>query len=178
MGTPSNVLTGPGDLYVAPIGTAEPASATATLNAAFRNVGYTDGGINFSYALTAENITVDQELDPVRVKTTGRVATVQANLAEVNRMNLALALNAGADAAATGTIEPPDPGSEVRVMVLFETEEGARWLFRRCLQTGTINMSSQKGAQKRLIPVTFSLEKPDGADPFIVWPSLSTSGVV
>lgn len=178
MGTASNVLTGPGDVYVAPIGTAEPASATATLDAAFRNVGYTDGGINFSYALSSENIAVDQELDPVRVKTTGRVASVQFNMAEINRQNLALALNAGADAANTGTFEPPAPGDEVRVMVLFETEEGARWLFRRCLQTGSITMSSQKGAQKRLIPVTFSLEKPDSDDPFQVWPSLSTAGVV
>lgn len=178
MGTSSNVLIGPGLLYVAPIGTAEPASATATLNAAFREVGYTDAGTTFRYELTNEPIEVAEEFDPVAYATTGRAASVAFAMAESTRANLALALNSGADAAATGTYEPPEPGDEVRVMILLQTEEGARWLFRRCLQADTVEIARQKAPQKALIPVTFRLEKPTGAAPFKVWPSLATAGVV
>lgn len=178
MAEPTHVLAGPGDVYVAPIGTTEPASATAVLDAAWRNVGYTDGGVQFGYELTNEAIEVDQEFDPIKYMTTGRRSSIGFNMAEINRKNLALALNAGADAADTGSIEPPDPGSEVRVMVLHQTEEGARWLFRQCLQANAVNISSQKAPQKRVIPVVFRLEKPTGAAPFRVWPSLTTAGVV
>lgn len=178
MGTPGNVLLGPGLLYVAPIGTAEPASATATLNAAFREVGYTEDGTVVSYTINTEDILVAEEFDPVLIATTGRVGSVAFKMAENTRQNLALALNSGADAATTGTIEPPDPGDEVRVMVLLQTEEGARWLFRRCLQSGNIEMPRNKAPAKALLPVTFRLEKPTSAKPFIVWPSLATAGVV
>jgi hypothetical protein len=178
MGTPGNVLIGPGDLYVAPIGTAEPASATAILNAAFRLVGYTEDGTTFNYEITTEDILVAEEFDPVMIATTGRTGSVAFQMAEATRQNLALALNAGADAATSGTLEPPDPGSEVRVMILLQTEEGARWLFRRCLQSGSIEIQRDKAPAKALLPVTFKLEKPSGAKPFIVWPSLSTAGVV
>lgn len=178
MGTPGNVLIGPGDLYVAPIGTAEPASATATLNAAFRLVGYTEEGTSFSYEITTEDINVAEEFDPVRIETTARAGMVSFQMAEATRQNLALAVNSGADAATSGTLEPPDPGTEVRVMILLQTEEGARWLWRRCLQAGSIEIQRNKAPQKALLPVEFKLEKPTGAKPFIVWPSLSTAGVV
>lgn len=178
MGTPGNVLIGPGLLYVAPIGTTEPASATATLDAAFRAVGYTDAGTTFRYEITNEAIEVAEEFDPIAYATTGRAASVAFQMAENTRQNLALALNSGANAATSGSYEPPDPGTEVRVMVLLQTEEGARWLFRRCLQADTIEMQRQKAPAKALIPVTFRLEKPTGAKPFIVFPSLTTAGVI
>lgn len=177
-GTPSEVTTGPGTLYVAPIGTTEPASATATLDAAWRDVGYTDGGINTSFQTTTEPVEVDQEFWPVDRKTTGQSGSISTVLAQINRMNLALALNVGADAAATGTIEPPAPGAEVEVMVLHKTDDGAIWIFRRCLQSGAIEIGSAKAPAKRGIPVTFEMMKPDGALPFKVWPSLSIAGLV
>lgn len=178
MGTPGNVLIGPGTLYVAPIGTAEPASATATLDAAFREVGYTEDGTTFNYEITTEDVNVAEEYDPVMIATTGRSGSVAFQMAEATRRNLALAVNSGAAGATSGSLEPPDPGSEVRVMILLQTAEGARWLFRRCLQSGSIGIQRNKAPQKALLPVTFKLEKPTGAKPFIVWPSLTTAGVV
>jgi hypothetical protein len=177
-GTPTEVRTGPGTLYVAPLGTAEPTSATAALAAGWRDVGYTDGGITARWEVTTEAVEVDQEFDPIRHVTTSRAGSLSTRLAQISRENLALALNAGADAAETGTLEPPAVGAEVRVMVLHETDDGARWLFRQCFQADAIEISSQKGAEKRSIPVTFRMEKPTGAAPFKVWPSLTTAGVV
>lgn len=178
MGTSSNVLLGPGLLYVAPIGTAEPASATATRDAAYRAVGYTESGTTVRFEITTEDIPVAEEFDPVAIETTGRATSVAFSMAEATRQNLALALNVGANAANTGTLEPPDPGTELRIMLMLETDEGARWLFRRCLQSGTIEMQRNKAPQKALLPVTFKLEKPTGAKPFIVWPSLATAGLI
>lgn len=177
VGTPSEVTTGPGTLYVAAIGTSEPASATASL-AAWRDVGYTAEGITFSYEITSEPIDVDQEFDPIRYATTARSGTISTNLAQISRENLALALNVGAAAAETGTLEPPAPGAEVRVMILHQTDDGALWLFRKCLQASAISIGSAKAPAKRVIPISFRLEKPDGAQPFKVWPSLSTPGLV
>lgn len=178
MGDSANVTMGPGTIYVAPLGTTEPASATATLDAAFRQVGYTEEGSTFNFETTAEDIFVAEEFYPVAVKTTRVAANVQFQMAEATRENLALAINAGANAAETGTLEPVTPGSEVRVMILVAKENGARWLFRRAFQAGNIAMRNAKAPDKTLIPVEFRLEKPTGAEPWKVWPSLVTPGLV
>lgn len=177
-GAPTEVRTGPGTLYVAPLGTAEPASATATLNAAFRDVGYTRDGITLRFEQTFEPVDVDQEVDPIRHVMTSRAASLATRLAQISRENLALALNAGAAATETGTFDVPDPGDEVAVMVLFETDDGARYLLRQCLQTDAIEIGSVKGATPRSIPVWFTAQKPTGAAVGKVWPSLSIAGVV
>jgi hypothetical protein len=56
-------------------------------------------------------------------------------------------------------------------MLLFDSDSGARWLFRKCLQAGTLEVGNKKAPQKRLLPVTFRLEKPTGQQPFIAHPN-------
>lgn len=176
-GTASEVRTGPGTLYVAALGTTEPASATASLSS-WRDVGYTADGIRFRRTVNTSPVMVDQEFEAVSHATDSVESSIATNLAQINRTNLALALGVGAAEAATGTLEPPTPGQELRVMVLHQTDDGALWLFRKCFQVGTIEIASQKGANKRVIPVEFRIEKPDGAKPFKVYPSLTSAGVV
>lgn len=178
----TNVKTGPGLIYVAPLGTTEPTTATAALPSAWRPIGYTEEGVTISYEITNEPIEVAEEFDPVRHETTGRSGSVAFSMAEVSRQNLALVLNAGAAAANTGSIEPPDPGDEVRVMIALDSAgqadsantapgtTNARWVWRQCLQAETIEMGRGKAPNKALIPATFRLEKPAGAKPFIVYP--------
>lgn len=171
------VVTGPGNLYVAPIGTAEPASATAVLDAAWREVGYTESGVTIGTNITAEDTFVAEELDPLRTDVTQRTSRVVVQLAQAERQNLALALNMGANAANDGTtLEPPALGSELRVMGLFQTTEGARWLFRRMFNVGGLEMARNKAPAKALIPVEFRLEKPTGLQPFKVYPT--ATGVI
>lgn len=172
MPTATNVTLSPGLLYVAPIGTTEPASASAALATSWREVGYTDEGSTISYVLNVEAVEVAEELDVIKWATTGREGSVSFAMAETTRRNLALSLNSGANAANDATaIEPPAPGSEVRVMMVYDTEDDARWIFRQCIQAGTIEISNQKAPQKRLIPVEFRLEKPTGLQPFKVFPN-------
>lgn len=170
MGTPSNVSLGPGEVWVADIGTTMPTDATTALDADFRNVGYTEGGIVFNYAITVSSVEVDQELEPIRQVTTAREASINVPMAEATAKNLALALNVGADVA-SGAFEPPDLGDEVRVILVFEAISGARYLFRQCIQAGSITLTNAKAPQKRIIATQFRLEKPDGAKPFKIFPA-------
>jgi hypothetical protein len=171
-GTATNVLAGPGVLYAAPLGTAEPTDATTALPAAWRDLGYTEDGNEFSSTINSEPITVAEEVDPIRYDTVSRESSITFAMAEVTRANLALALNIGANAANDATaLEPVAPGAEVRVMLIHQSANGARHLYRRCFQAGTTSIASRKAPQKKLIAVTFRLEKPTGLQPFKVFPA-------
>ena len=52
-GTVENVHLGVGWLYVAPIGTTEPTTASAALDAAFDPIGYTEDGSQFTTQVTS-----------------------------------------------------------------------------------------------------------------------------
>lgn len=166
------VLLGPGTLYVAPIGTAEPTSASAALPSAWREVGYTDEGSAIDIAYTNEAIPVAEEFYPAKYVTTDVEMSLGFAMKQASRRNLALALNVGADEANDGTsFEPPAPGSEVRVMAVLDTEEGARWVFRRLFQGGSLNITRNKAPNVALLAVQFRLEKPASAQPFKVFPT-------
>lgn len=171
-GNPDEVLLGAGTLYAAPIGTTEPSDASSALPSAWREIGWTEDGSTLNYEITTADVEVEEEFDPVKVVTTKRVGEVAFQMAQVTRANLALALNKGASGqTGTGILEPPDPGDEVRVMLVLDTEDGARYLFRRCVQSGRISINRKKAPDKATIPVTFKLEKPASDAPFGVFPS-------
>lgn len=168
----SNISIGPGLMFVAPLGTTVPTNASSALDAAFVEVGYTEDGSTFAYSISSSPVEVAEELDPIRMVTTGRTTTVTLSMAEATRRNLALALNAGAGAANNAAaIDPPAPGAEVRVIGVINCDNGARWLFRQMFQTGNVEVRRKKAPDKTLITVTFSLEKPDLVQPFRVWPN-------
>jgi len=165
-----------GTLYVAPLGTAEPTSATSVLDAAWREVGYTEDGSKFSSQLTTAEVEVAELLDPVSVQSTKRVSKLTFTMAQMSRRNLLLALNQGADGANnTTTVEPVELASEVRVMLLWESaQSGAdqrRILGRRGYNTGSFEIANAKSPQKRLMAVEFTLEKPTGEAAFAFFPS-------
>lgn len=179
-GNPNNVQLGPGRLYVAPLGTTEPASASAALPSAWRAVGYTEEGTAFSTTLTNQAVEVAEEVDPILYVLSRRENTLAVSMAETTRRNLSLALGGGAAAANdASSFEPPDPGDEVAVMGVWDskddpTETGnIRWLFRQMKPGGAINLANRKAPSKRLIAVTFSLEKPSGVAPYKVFPNSS-----
>lgn len=170
-GTPNNVQLGPGRLYVAPLGTAEPTTASAALPSAWRAIGYTEEGSNFTAEITNEGIAVAEEVDMIRYVMTARANSVVFAMAEMTRQNLGLAMNdATAAHAANGptAYEPLDPGSEAAAMLVWDRDLGTvsgtnvRWLFRQAKAGGTVEIAARKAPAKSLIAVTFSLEKPSG----------------
>lgn len=176
-GNSANVQLGPGRLYTAPLGTTEPTSASAALPSAWRAVGYTEEGSAFSTELTNEPVEVAEEVDPILYVLSRRTNTLALAMAETTRRNLALALGGGADAANDATtFEPPDPGDEVAVMFVWDSEDdpttgtNTRWLFRQAKPGGTIEIGRRKSPAKATIASVFNLEKPATAAPYKVFP--------
>lgn len=167
-----------GILYVAPIGTSEPTSATSVLDAAWREVGYTEDGSTFATEITTAEVEVAELIDPVAVKTTKRSAKMTFTMAQMVRSNLGLALNQGAAVTDSATVlEPVAVSAEVRVMLLWQSEQtGAdqrRILGRQCYNTGNFEIKNAKSPQKRLMAAEFTLEKPAAAAAFAFFPSLT-----
>jgi hypothetical protein len=169
-GSPTGLALGPGYLFAAPLGTAEVTDLTTpgvpgwtAISAAWLALGYTEAGSEFDYALNVDQVLVAEELDPVVNTTTGRTSTVTFNLSQLTRTNLNIAMNGGVFASGSGyvSIEPPDLGTEVRTMLGFESEDHTeRWIYRQCIQAGTMKITRAKGAANATIACTFNLEKP------------------
>lgn len=174
-GNPGALALGPGSLYIAVLGTPEVVNndlttAWATVSANWIALGYTAEGSTFNYSVDTENVEVAEELDPVAVALTSREMNVDFALAQITAKNLKTALNGGTITAGSGavTFEPPALGEEVRTMLGWESEDHTeRWIYRKCLQVGGMEISRAKGAAKATIGCSFKLEKPtDGSAPF------------
>lgn len=173
-GNPLSVALGPGYLYLAILGSTEPTDLSTAWDAAWKPLGYTEEGSSFSYAPSYDPVPVAEELDPIDSVATGREITVTFSLAENTALNYQRAMNGGT-ITVTGTdpdqvfaFEPPDLGAEVQTMLGFESERhDERWVWRQCKQTGTVQTDRRKGADKALIPMTFTVYKPADAAPFL-----------
>lgn len=171
-GNPAALALGPGILYVAVLGTDEPVDLSTpweTVDAGWIQLGYTDEGSTFNYSVDSENVEVAEELDPIAVALTSRELGLTFALAEITAANLKRALNGGTITVGTGivTFEPPDLGEEVRTMLGWQSEDGTeRWVYRKALQVGSMEMSRAKGAAKATISCDYRLERPDAAKPF------------
>ena len=170
-GTPTNVRVGPGRLYIAPVGTAEPADLTVSWHADWVQVGYTEEGSTFGFDQTFEDVMVAEEFDAIDTLQTQRAITVSFAAAELTATNLQRALNGGTITTAAGviTFTPPAAGEVTRLAVGWEADDGQeRWVFRRCVQQGSVEIARQKAPNKASIPMEFRVTVPDaGGAPFI-----------
>lgn len=179
-----HILVDPGFLWCAPLGTTEPTNTVTdgvfsdTVPVAWLPFGATDAGSTFAYSSTVEPIRVAELFDPVRYATTERGGSIAFNLADWTLSNYKRALNGGPAAlvpsGAAGseltTFEPPDPGDEVRMMILWEsTDATVRILLRQCLQGGEVSTAFAKAPDKSVIPCTFNMEIPAVGKPFTIW---------
>lgn len=180
MGDSNNITLGPGKLHIAPLGSTLPTDLATALDAAFQEIGYTEDGSEVAYEMTSEPVEVAEELDPVFNKVVGRSGTVVFQMVEVTARNLTIAFNGGTvtDNTTYVTYEPPDPGSEVRRILVFESEDGEeRWVFRQVFQTGSVSVGRRKGAAKATLPVAMAIEKPAaGGKPFTVYMASAREG--
>lgn len=174
MGTPAAVKLGPGLLYVAPIGTTEPTTGSGALPSAWVALGYTEDGSEVTFDMSFEDVEVAEELDSVKTVAVGRTTAVKFALAELCARNLSVAFNGGTISSPSSgfvTFDPPDLGEETRLMIVWQADDNEeRWLFRRCLQVGSVTIARKKAPDKATIPCEFKTEIPtDGAKPFRAW---------
>jgi hypothetical protein len=178
-GSSANIALGPGRLWYAPIGTAEPTSASAALPSAWQAVGYTEEGTEVEIESTVDEIEVAEELDPVLYANSKRTTKLSLEMAEPTRKRLALVMGGGASEVDTAaSLEPPDTGTEQSVMLVWDSKETAaanaanvRWVFRSAKPSGTVTIARKKSPDKSTIPVEFMVQKPATAKPFIIFPN-------
>jgi len=180
-----NLLTDPGYLFIAPLASTLPTNTVAgsvftdSWPAAWLPLGATADGTDLSYGSTVEPIAVAEFFDPIRYVTTERAGTIAFNLANYTLTNYMRAMNggvaalsptSGTGATALYTVEPPNPGSEVRCMIGWESlDNTVRFVARQTIQGGEIASPFKKAPSFAVIPCTFNFEVPTSAKPFIMW---------
>ena len=176
------LLTDPGFLYWAPLGSALPTGVSTasafsdTWPVAWIPLGMTTKGTDIDINVTASAILAAESIDPLTYRTTDRTGTLTFELMSLTATNLARAFN-GASTAVTGSgattitkIDPPAPGSEVRAMIGFESLDSTfRFVAYQVFNSGSIKMSFAKAPATTGIPWTGMLEKPASTQPWSAW---------
>ena len=171
MGDPTKLALGAGKLKFALPGVAEPTALVSPWPAGWVDPGYTHEGSDFSYEVTTEAVEVAEEVDRVGTEVTGRTIQVSFILAEITATNLRRAWNGGTITTGSGfvVIEPPPVELLTRAQYGWESRDGQeRWVFRQCLNGGTVGIQRRKGSAKAGIGFQLNLEKPPGVTPFKV----------
>lgn len=110
--TTTNLVQGPAELFVAQFGATEPADTAAALAidppAPWTCIGATTKGVTLTFDQTYDILNVDQIPDNVGARMSARSVTVATQMAELTLQNLAVALNGGTVASATG-VQTYDP---------------------------------------------------------------------
>jgi hypothetical protein len=167
------LLTDPGFLYYAPIGTTLPTNTvtgsvfTDVWTAPWVWLGVTTSGSVWHYNITTAAIQGAEILDDLAYRTTGRTASIDFMLESYTATNLALAMN-GATKTVTGattttmtSINPPLPGQETRCMIGFESLDATvRMIAYQCINSGDIAQTFAKAPSHADIAFHLNLEIP------------------
>lgn len=157
--TATNLIMGPGTLYVATFGTAEPADSTiATAPASYTDVGGTQDGVSLAITQEYAEMEVDQLVDVPGRRLTKRVFTLETNLAEPTLAMLKVALNNGGTittAAGVSSAYEPDAGDTTvnpsySALIFDGFAPGGfrrRVIIRKALQTEDVEFAYAKGDQ-------------------------------
>jgi hypothetical protein len=179
-----NLLTDPGTLYYAIIGSTLPTNTVAasaftdTWPVAWLPVGATTDGTEFHPTVTVSPINAAEFLDPIAYRTTDRSTTIQLAMMNATATNLALALN-GATKTVTGTgattltqVSPVAPGLETRYMWGWESvDKTARFVAYQTINSGDLSIALKKAPSTATFAVTLNLEvsATNGNKPFDWW---------
>lgn len=183
-GTAANVILGPGRLYMAPLGTTEPTSASATLPSAnWIALGYTEDGTDLTIERTNDKIMVAEELYPVRVVNSETMVQLKTRLAEPTLANLNAALGGGS-AGVNSASSLEIPVGLTGIMLVHDSEESPtsatnrRIVFREVYPAGSVAINFKKSPDKTLIDVTWDCVLPSGQTSPLIFLKLAGTSVV
>lgn len=175
------LAVGPGYLYYAALNTALPANTVTgsvftdawASAGAWLPWGVTREGHEFQYNVETDTISAAEYLDPLQIVTTGRAAQIAFECMVISATTMALALNGGAKSTAGSgttlctTVRPPAIGSEVRIMVGWEsTDNTERLVIEQAFNAGTMTVPRRKGADNAGITLEFHAELPSSGYPY------------
>lgn len=159
--TSTNLIQGPATVCVAPFGTAEPATIATAPAAAWVDVGGTKGGLELNVSSEFATLTVDQIVDIIESRRTGREVTVKTTLAEATLQNIAQAI---ANAAPVANVLELDDGlaafkpaySAILIDGIAPGGYRRRIIVRKTLPTDAVGIGYKKDDQT-VVPVTWKL---------------------
>jgi len=168
----ASIIAGPGLLYIAPVGTAQPALTTPLVwPAAWYTVGYTDAGIDCIYTPTIKEVYVDEEAAVVLDILEKEKFVVQAHLAEVSLTNLQASISASTYVAATPQITAGSlPLQYVAVGVVGPAPGGYTnrvILLSKAITTVAVSMKITR-KDKQVFPVSWDARKIQGVSLFSI----------
>jgi len=169
----SQIIAGPALLYVAALGTTLP---TLTLPlvwpAGWRQVGYTDAGVDAIYTPTIKEIYVDEETAPVDDILEKEKFVISAHLAELGLKNLNTAIAAS---AYVPTGNPTLSAGSLALNYIMvgvvgpapDTFTSRVILLQKALSTAAVNLKMTR-KDKQIIPVSFDARKIQGQNLFTI----------
>lgn len=169
--TTTNLIQGPGTLYIGAFGAVEPldtAVSSPPSSEAWTDVGGTTDGVQLSIMQEFAELAVDQIVDVPGRRLTRRDFSLTTNMAEPTLENLAIAMNAGSvstgGSGATGykKLEPTSDTSATQPTYKAAICDGyapeqrrRRIIVRKVLSTNNVDFAYQKDNQT-VFTVTFS----------------------
>ena len=162
----SQILSGPGLIYIAPVGTAQPALTYPLVwpNGWFQ-VGYTDAGVDVIYTPTIKEIYVDEEAAVVGDILEKEKFVIQAHLAEVTLTNMNAAIAASTYTPATPALTfGSQPLNYVAVGVVGpapDTFNSRVILCQKAITTVAVSMKITR-KDKQVLPVSWDARKLSG----------------
>ncbi len=168
----SQILVGPGLIYIAPLGTALPALTTPLVwPAGWFQVGYTDAGVDAIYTPTIKEIYVDEEAAVVGDILEKEKFVIQAHLAEVSLTNLNAAISASTYTPATPQVTAgSQPLNYVMVGVVGpapDTYTSRVILLQKAITTVAVSMKITR-KDKQVLPVSWDARKVQGQNLFSI----------
>lgn len=160
-----------GKVYIAPVGTTEPAGLEALSNT-WKDLGYiSEDGITASFGITVEDINAFQSLLPIRRVVTGRTADLSFVCRQWNADTFSLALGGGTfyPSGANFVFEPPanDAGLAEHA-VIVDWSDGSkdyRLIVRKAAVTDAVETQIVRNAAADL-PITLSIMGDENSAPW------------
>jgi hypothetical protein len=178
------LITDPGFIFIADLGTAEPTHAALASTydldvwgVAWVSAGATEDGSKFKYASEVEAVEVAEFLDPIKYATTGRAGSFAFAMANYTLKNIQRVFNGGTVSTVSGSgvtlsskYVPPAPGGELRRMIGYESlDHTFRIVMYQCLQGGEMETVFGRAPSKSLLPAEFKFEVPSSGNPFAMY---------
>lgn len=175
-GNADQVRVGPGKLFIAPFGTDLPTALGATLDPAFKEVGFTTEGSALTYSQSSEGVEVAERLRPIKNVITGVEMSFEFTMAQLSPENLRLATNAPASSITVDatsqdvTFTWPKSGGTQRQSIVWVSDDDLEMLvLAKCFAGGDVTIPRRKGTEPAAVGVTFTVEEnPDGDDAYLV----------
>jgi hypothetical protein len=176
----SALAFGPGYLYSSAQGISVPTNTvvnsafTDTWAAGWNPIGITKEGHTLTVDLDTDAVEAAEYVDPLLNVVTGRTITAEFEMQQINLTNYKRVFNApnsnlvtsGSGTTLLTTFTLPSIGTEVRCQLGWESNDGTeRWWATACINTGSVGIQRQKGADNATLPVTFTMEPDSSGQP-------------